>query len=106
MDQYTKFFRFNEDPFKEPSIQPAVKLETSDQYPSLPLTEDKLLEFDDLVNEKGGCWVYLDKLPPVEEEDPKKAKAPPKGGKVPTEELKPVYGRAWVNLVTFREPGM
>lgn len=65
--------------------------------PSIILSGDKIIEFDDLVNDKGGCWLYLDKLPPPEEEDPKKAKAAPKG-KVPTEELKPAYGRVWVNL--------
>jgi hypothetical protein len=45
--------------------------------------------------------LFFEKLPPSEEEvDPKKpagGKAPPKG-KAPTEELKPVYGVAWIDL--------
>ena len=51
------------------------------------------------------------KLPPPEEEvlDPKAAaakKAPPKGGKgAPTEDLKPFYGRAWLNLEDLLVPG-
>ena len=61
------------------------------------------MEFDDLVCEEGGCWFYLDKLPPPEDDDPKK-KAPAKG-KAPTEELKPFYGRCWVDLRPFLNQG-
>ena len=51
------------------------------------------------------------KLPPPEEEilDPKAAaakKAPPKGGKgAPSEDLKPTYGRAWLNFEDLLVPG-
>jgi hypothetical protein len=51
------------------------------------------------------------KLPPPEEEilDPKAAaakKAPPKGGKGgAVEELKPYFGRAWLSLEDFMQPG-
>jgi hypothetical protein len=56
-----------------------------------------------MVNENKGCWIYVDKLPPPEEEDPKKTKAPPKG-KAPVEELKPVYGKAWVDFTLLNIP--
>lgn len=49
-----------------------------------------------MVNEYGGCWLYFNKLPPPEEEDPKKAKAAK--SKVPIEEMKPTYGRTWIDF--------
>lgn len=58
-----------------------------------------------MVNEKFGCWLYFDKLPPPEEEDPKKAKAPAAKGKVPIEELKPTFGKTWVDFTWLRYPG-
>lgn len=42
----------------------------------------------------------FDKLPPPEDEDPK-AKKPAAKSKVPVEELKPVYGQAWMDLGNF-----
>lgn len=54
-----------------------------------------------MINEKNGCWLYFEKLPPPEEEDPKKAKAPAKG-KAQIEEMKPVYGVAWVDFTALQ----
>ena len=51
------------------------------------------------VHESEGAWLYFDKLPPVEEEDPKK-KVPVKG-KVNVEETKPTHGRVWINFKPF-----
>ncbi len=72
----------------------------------------ELVEFEEFVTHDRGCWIKLNKLPPPEEEilDPKAAaaakKAPPKGAKgAPTEDLKPTYGRAWLNLEDLLVPG-
>ena len=73
---------------------------------TIPLSTDKLIDFDDIIHsEKGGCWLYFDKLPPPEEEDPKKAKAAPKG-KAPVEELKPTYGRVWIDMRDLKTVGV
>jgi hypothetical protein len=75
-------------------------------------TEYNLVEFEEFVSSDKGCWVQFKKLPPPEEEilDPKAAaaakKAPPKGGKgAPIEDLKPVYGRAWLSFEDLLVPG-
>lgn len=47
------------------------------------------------------CYLYLEKLPPAEEEDPKGKKAPAKG-KAPVEEIKPVFGIAEVDLTPLQ----
>ena len=73
--------------------------------------EFELIEFEEFVTHDKGCWVKFMKLPPLEEEilDPKAAaakKAPPKGGKGATlEDLKPVYGRAWLSFEDLLIPG-
>jgi len=88
-----------ENPFNESSIklpEEGMELEVEKEGSSLR-------EFEAQVNEDGGCWLYFEKLPPPEEDDPKK-KAPPKG-KAPVEELKPVKGKAWVDLIPFQWPG-
>lgn len=59
-----------------------------------------MLELENDINENEGCWLYLDKLPPVEEEDPKK-KAPAKA-KGQVEELKPVFARTWIDFSTLK----
>lgn len=65
-----------------------------------------MARFESDVNENGGCWLHFDKMPPVEEEDHKKAagaKGAPKG-KGQTEELKPVHGKVWINLENLMNP--
>lgn len=56
-----------------------------------------------------GCWIYIEKLVPKEEENPAQAQAtkkpaPPVKGKGPAtgiEDLKPSYSKAWLNLTPF-----
>jgi hypothetical protein len=57
-----------------------------------------------MVHEAGGCWMYFDKLAPLEEEDPKK-KAAAKG-KALVEEIKPAFGKAWINLKSLQNIGV
>lgn len=46
------------------------------------------------------------KVPPPEEDvDPKAKKAPAKGKGAPVEEIKPVYGRAWLSFADLTNPG-
>jgi hypothetical protein len=72
-----------------------------------------LVEFEELVQQEKGCWLKFNKLTPPEEEitDPKaaaaaKKAAPPKGGKgAPIEDLKPVFGKAWISFEDLLVPG-
>lgn len=55
-----------------------------------------------MIKYEKGCWLRFMKIPPANNEaDAAAAKKPPvkgaKGG-AQTEDLKPVFGRAWVNL--------
>ena len=58
-----------------------------------------------------GCWVYIDKHIPKEEEVPGQAaggkKPPPAKGKAPAggEEQRPQHSKAWLNLTPFLHPG-
>jgi hypothetical protein len=70
------------------------------QVLNIEIKGEDLLKFENDVNEERGQWIYFDKLPPIEEEDPKK-KAAAKG-KVVSEEVKPVSGRAWIDLTAFQ----
>ena len=72
-----------------------------------------LVEFEEFVNKDRGCWLKFNKLIPPEEEitDPKaaaaaKKAAPAKGPKgAPIEDLKPVFGKAWLSLEDLLVPG-
>lgn len=61
-------------------------------------------KFEQDVNESHGCWLYFDKLPPPEDEDPKKK--PTAKGKANVEEIKPVHGRVWIDLTPLLNPGV
>lgn len=71
------------------------------------------MKFESNVTDHHGCWVYLDKIVPKEEETvaatgagAKKPVAPAKGKTaVATEEVKPTFGRAWIDLTPFMHPG-
>jgi len=71
------------------------------------------MKFESNVTDQNGCWIYLDRIVPKEEEPvaaaagAKKPPAPPAKGKVslPTEELKPTFGKAWINLTQLMHPG-
>jgi len=62
----------------------------------------ELVEFEEMIKYEKGCWLRFMKIPPANNEaDAAAAKKPPvKGAKAgaQTEYLKPVFGRAWVNL--------
>lgn len=62
-----------------------------------------------MITKEKGCWLKFNRVPPPEEEitDPKAKKAPPpKGGKgAPAEDLKPCFGRAWIDFSELKEPG-
>lgn len=66
----------------------------------------ELIELEEAIKNDGGCWLTLMKLPqpeaPAEEKGGKKA-APKKGQNL--DDLKPVFGRAWVDLSDLKKPG-
>lgn len=66
----------------------------------------ELIELEEAIKNDGGCWLTLMKLPqpeaPAEEKGGKKA--PPKKGQN-LDDLKPIFGRAWVDLTDLRKPG-
>ena len=74
----------------------------------MQLKEDK--RFIIVKNDKG-CWLRFIKMVPVVPEAEaaaggKGAKAPAKGkGAAPTDDLKPVFGKAWVDLTEISLPG-
>ena len=57
------------------------------------LEKEQLYDFEDLINDEGGEFVYFSRLLPKEEEGAKK-KAPVKGA----EELKPMFARGWIDF--------
>lgn len=61
----------------------------------------QLVEIEEMVKSDKGCWLRFMKLPPQQNEAEAAGgkKAPAKGAKgAPVDELKPVFGRAWVSL--------
>ncbi len=76
------------------------------------LKDSSLRAFESSVCDyEKGCWVTLEKVVPKEEEaiagSAKKPAAPAKGkGPATTEELKPVYAKAWLDLRPFLHPGV
>lgn len=62
----------------------------------------ELIELEEAVKNEGGCWVRFMKVPytnPQAAVAPGGKAAPPKDKKaVPTEEIKPIIGRAWLDL--------
>lgn len=107
MSLQSRYCKVTEDPYKEhyirfPQIDP-------DEYPPknmqiLTKNGESLRIFEKEVNEDIGCYIYVDRLPPVEEEDPKKAKTVAKG-KAPIEELKPSSSVGWVSFLELANPG-
>lgn len=71
------------------------------------------MKFESNVTDHHGCWIYLDKIVPKEEETVNatgagaKKPPPPAKGKaaVPTEEIKPTFGKAWIDLTPLMYPG-
>lgn len=136
LDEETKFYRTNEDPFKEPSIKFQIEVEDKEEpkpeaegdaqeenkeqedegegqvkthMEDVSITEtkksDDLVELEESIKSEEGCWVYFNKVLPKPDEDEKDNKKKPKGKGAPVEEAKPVFGRAWLDLTNFKEPG-
>ena len=73
----------------------------------------ELVEFEEWVQKDKGCWIRLLKMPPLEDQavDPKAAaaakgapaKGAPKAGG--SSEMKPTFGRAWINFEDMLKPG-
>ena len=67
-----------------------------------------MIELEEAVRHDGGAWLKFMKLPQVEQQQDEKAaakKAPAKKGAQSAEELKPVFGKAWVDLSELKKPG-
>lgn len=59
----------------------------------------QLVELEEFVKTDKGCWLRFMKLPPPADAADAAAKKPAKGAKgAPTDDLKPVFGRAWVSF--------
>ena len=68
----------------------------------------ELVELEEQVKKDKGLWLRFMKLPPQQNEAEAAGgkKAPAKGAKgAPADELKPVFGRAWVSLQDLLQPG-
>jgi len=142
LDEDTKFYRTNEDSFKEPSIKFHIEVESrpetalegekddqakdqdqpnepqnegEEQQPKTHLEDasvsetkmaEELIELEEYITDEKGCWIFFNKVLPKEDEevpDPKKKGKPAKGASA--EDDKPIYGRAWLDLSTLKEPG-
>lgn len=82
---------------------------------TVELTDASLRSFEQAVCDQSqlGCWVYIDKHVPKEEETAanpaaKKPPAPAKGKGPATgiEDLKPQHSKAWLNLIPLLHPGV
>lgn len=67
----------------------------------------ELVEIEELVRCDRGCWLRFMKLPPAAADaDAAAKKAPAKGAKgAPADDLKPVFGKAWVSFADLLKPG-
>lgn len=68
----------------------------------------ELIELEEAVQQDGGCWLKFYKVPAVNPNAAAAAggkAAPPKGKGAPTEEAKPVFGKAWLPLTDLQKPG-
>jgi hypothetical protein len=59
-----------------------------------------MFDFEDLINDEGGDFIYFSRNLPKEDDGGKK-KAPAKGG----EELKPCFARGWIDFTPLQKPG-
>jgi len=113
LDENTKFFRHNEDPFKGPSIR-FLQSDLAEEAPpanqqTLQLDGAALRSFESAVCDDKFCWIYFDKLVPQDDENeaPSKAKKPAAKGKAPAtaEEAKPTHARGRLDLTPLMHPG-
>ena len=65
----------------------------------------ELIELEEAIKNDGGCWLTLMKLPqPEAPPEEKGKKAPPKKGQN-MDDIKPIFGKAWVDLTDLQKPG-
>ena len=67
-----------------------------------------MIELEEAVRHDGGAWLKFMKLPNIEPVVDEKAGAKKGGGKKggpSVDDLKPVYGKAWVDLSELQNPG-
>ena len=70
----------------------------------------ELIELEESIIKEGGCWLVLHKVPAQEASADDKAaaggkKAPAKGKGPSADDLKPIFGKAWVDLSDLMKPG-
>lgn len=66
---------------------------------------DELIELEECVKAETGVWVFFNKLLPKEDDEAHDTKKKGKGKSAAVEEEKPVYGRAWLDLSSLKDPG-
>ena len=122
LDENERFFRSNEDIYKEPCIRfQRTVTEDPEEEGGEPTVYDvprmiesekngaQLLSLEESVKGEKGCWLFFNKLVLQGEEDPAaaaadpKKKAAPKGGK--PEEVKNAFAVGWFDLADLAEPG-
>ena len=69
-----------------------------------PKASYELVEMEEQVLIDGGCWLRFMKLPPMADGGDAGKKAPPKG-KAGGEDLKPTFGKAWVDFKELMKAG-
>ncbi len=83
LDSETQFYLTQEDPYKEPKMGFEAANDKGELVPNVKTVELKdmpLTQFVEYVNQDRGCWLYLDRLLPVEDEKDKKKPKPSKKG--------------------------
>jgi len=66
----------------------------------------ELIEFEEAVKFEGGLWIKFIKVPaPAPAAAAAASKAPPVKGKPITEDIKPIVGKAWLDLAALAQPG-
>lgn len=62
----------------------------------------ELIEFEEAVKLEGGLWIKFIKVPaPAPAAAAAASKAPPAKGKPVTEDIKPIVGKAWLDLAAL-----
>lgn len=68
----------------------------------------ELIELEEAITRNQGCWLILSKCPAIEAPAEEKAggkKAAAKKGQANAEDLKPIFGKAWLDLSDLNQPG-
>ena len=95
MGERERYFKIHEDPTK------TISLKFEEQKQSLKLENDKLWEFEELINDENGAFIEFNKIQVTEEEgDAKK-----KGKGKPAETVVPYFSRGWIDFTPLMVPG-